>query len=106
MADLPTRHPGCIVASYCYQDQIFSREIREISRGAMMNWRRRFGERLDRIAERYPPRVAVDLDALADMMITIVEGGIIMDKAEETALALSRQILLTREFVKLVFEPR
>ncbi len=106
MADLPTRHPGCIVASYCYQDQIFSREIREISRGAMLNWRRRFGERLGRIAARYPPRVAVDLDALADMMITIVEGGIIMDKAEETALALSRQILLTREFVKLVFEPR
>jgi AcrR family transcriptional regulator len=106
MADLPTRHPGCIVASYCYQDQIFSREIRDISRSAMMNWRRRFRERLDRIAARYPQRVAVDLDALSDMMITIVEGGIIMDKAEETALALSRQILLTREFVKLVFDPR
>ena len=31
MADLPERHPGCMVASYCYQDQIYNREIRAMS---------------------------------------------------------------------------
>ena len=41
----------------------------------MLAWRRRFRERLRVIAERYPPRQDVDLDALADTASTLVEGG-------------------------------
>ncbi|MGE3301489.1 MAG: TetR/AcrR family transcriptional regulator [Hyphomonadaceae bacterium] len=105
MADLPARHPGCMVASYCYQDQLHSREIRAMSAAGMMAWRTRFRARLERIAARYPPRVAVDLDALADMTITLVEGGIILDKGRRTHGALAQQILMLRDFVRLVFAP-
>ena len=28
-ADLPTGHPGCLVASYCYQDRLFDQEVRD-----------------------------------------------------------------------------
>src|SRR5262245_32437054 len=27
MAELPEAHPGCLAASFCYQDQLFNREI-------------------------------------------------------------------------------
>jgi len=27
MADLPATHPGCLVASFCYQDRLFDREV-------------------------------------------------------------------------------
>src|SRR5687768_172312 len=30
MGDLPHAHPGCLAASYAYQDQLFNREIREL----------------------------------------------------------------------------
>ncbi len=105
MADLPGRHPGCLVASYCYQDQLHSREIRAMSMEGMLTWRRRFSERLERIAARYPPRMPVDLYALADMTITLVEGGIILDKGRREQGNLARQILMLRDFVRLVFEP-
>ncbi len=105
MADLPEHHPGCIVASYCYQDQLFSQEIRDISRSAMITWRVRFRARLDEIARLYPPRIDVDLDALADMAITLVEGGIILERATEEPKALSRQMLTVRDFLQLVFAP-
>jgi hypothetical protein len=36
----------------------------------------RFG--FDAIAKRYPPRQDIDLDALADMAATLVEGGLIL----------------------------
>jgi hypothetical protein len=37
---------------------------------------RRFRSRLDSIAARYPPRILVDLDYLANMLSAITEGGI------------------------------
>jgi AcrR family transcriptional regulator len=28
VADLPNGHPGCLIASYCYQDRLFDDEVR------------------------------------------------------------------------------
>ena len=75
MADLPNGHPGCLVASYCYQDRLFDKEVRELNAAAVLNWRKRFRQRLDLIAEHYPPRARVDLDDLADMLSVIADGG-------------------------------
>ena len=32
MADLPNGHPGCVVASFCYQDRLFNRDVRDLTR--------------------------------------------------------------------------
>ena len=69
MADLPNGHPGCLVASFCYQDRLFDKEVRELNAAAVLGWRKRFRARLDLIAARYPPRIDVDLDDLADMLL-------------------------------------
>ncbi len=103
MGDLPEAHPGCLVASYCYQDQLFNREVRELNREGVLRWRRRFRERLEMIAERYPPRIEVDLDALADMIPAVVDGGIILSKVVREREALTQQVMLYRSFIKAVF---
>jgi AcrR family transcriptional regulator len=105
MGDLPNGHPGCLVASYCYQDHLFSREVREIATAGVRAWRQRFRARLDRIAERYKPRIDVDLDDLADMVSATVDGGIVLSKALGDPKALSRQVMLYRAFVRAVFAP-
>ena len=48
-----------------------------------MGWRRRFRGYLERIAERYPPRIDVDLDDLADSISTIADGGIILSRVTQ-----------------------
>jgi TetR/AcrR family transcriptional repressor of nem operon len=103
MGDLPGGHPGCLVASYCYQDRLFDREVRELSAAAVLGWRRRFRTRLEAIAARYPPRIAVDLDDLADMLSGLVDGGIILSKVLKDRDALPRQVMLYRDFVRAVF---
>ena len=105
LADLPDGHPGCLVASFCYQDQLFNREVRELNREALLAWRRRFRERFELIAARYKPRVEVDLDALADAASAIVDGGIVLSKALKDPSLLPKQVLLFRAFVKAVFSP-
>ena len=56
MADLPNGHPGCLVASFCYQDRLFDKEVRDLNTKAVLNWRKRFRKRLELIAARYPPK--------------------------------------------------
>src|SRR5690606_33915974 len=98
-------HPGCLAASYCYQDQLFSQEIRDLNASGMMAWRRRFLERFRLIATQYPPRRETDLDALADMAAALVEGGLILGKTFRGPSILPRQILLYRELVRSTFLP-
>ena len=103
LADMPGQHPGCIVAAYCYQAQQFNREVRDLNAEALLNWRRRFKARLESIAETYPPRVAVDLEDLADMLSAVADGGIILSRVTGDKTLLPRQILLYRDFVRSIF---
>jgi AcrR family transcriptional regulator len=103
MRELPTGHPGCLVAAYCYQDRLFDQQVRDLNAHAVLAWRKRFRARLDLIAARYPPRIEVDLDDLADMLSAVADGGIILSKVLKDKDALPRQIMLYRGYVRVVF---
>jgi AcrR family transcriptional regulator len=103
LADLPNGHPGCLAASYVYQEYLFSREVRELTTQGHRIWRRRFRERFDGIAAQYPPRIEVDFDDLADLLSAVADGGIILSKSLSDPEILPRQILQFRNFVKLIF---
>lgn len=105
LAELPEAHPGCLAASFCYQDQLFDREIRRLNTEGILAWRHRFRERLEAIAHLYPPRGEVDLDAMADMASTLVEGGLILGRVLRDPTILPRQILLYRDLVRTTFTP-
>ena len=102
-ADLPGAHPGCLVASFCYQDRLFSQDVRDLTFRGVAGWRKIFLDRLTRIAERYPPKIPVDLEALADMANTLVDGGIILSRVMRDRHILPQQIMLYRDFVRAVF---
>lgn len=103
MSDLPEGHPGCLVASYCYQENMFNREVRDLNREGVLRWRKRFRGYLDEIAEKYPPRTSVDLDDMADMFSALADGGIILSKVVRDRELLPRQLMLYRDMVRAVF---
>ncbi|MCP4315611.1 MAG: TetR/AcrR family transcriptional regulator [Hyphomicrobiales bacterium] len=105
MADLSKAHPGCLVATCCYNERLFDSDVRELNRQSVLSWRQRFLTELEKIAEIYPPKDNVDLEDLADMVSGVVEGGIVMSKALEQPQVLARQILLFRSYLKLLFLP-
>jgi AcrR family transcriptional regulator len=105
LADLPNGHPGCIVTTVCYQQRLFDAKVRALNRQVVLNWRAHFLRELEAVAERYPPREPVDLVALADMLSTVVEGGIVMAKALGEPRVLADQIQLQRTYIRLLFAP-
>lgn len=98
-------HPGCIAAAVVYQDQLFDAEVRAMSAEGFLAWRKRFRGYLEEIAKRYPPKMDVDLQSLADALSAAVDGGIILSKALHQRTALPAQILHYRNYIKLLFEP-
>ncbi len=102
--DIPGGHPGCLIATACYQDRLFDADVREINRHAILGWRARFSAMFREIADHYPPRTPVDCDALGDMMSAICEGGIIVSRATREPHVLPRQVLLFRDMVRVLFQ--
>lgn len=102
-ADLPANHPGCLVASFAYQDQLFNKEIRALNAEGVLAWRHRFRERFDLIAARYPPAGEVDFDALADMASAMVEGGMVLGRALRDPAILPGQVMLYRDYIRRIF---
>lgn len=105
MSQIEVSHPGCLIASYCYQDNQFNTNIRTMMSDAMLRWREMFKARFEEIAEKYPPREAVDLEDLADTVSTMMEGGIIMVKVVKEGDIIGRQAMIFRSLVKSLFEP-
>jgi TetR/AcrR family transcriptional repressor of nem operon len=84
---------------------LFNAEIRQMNQSALRSWNTRFRARLEEIAAVYPPSREVDLDELAQMLITIVEGAIITARAIGDPGVLPRQIMLYRDYVRSIFQP-
>jgi len=103
MEDLPDAHPGCLVASFTYEAEQFDDEVRELNAEGVLSWRRIFLEQLERVAEKYPMEFEKPLDELADMLSSIIEGGIIMSKVLNDRSMLPNQILHYRSYIRLVF---
>jgi TetR/AcrR family transcriptional regulator, transcriptional repressor for nem operon len=103
MDDMPELHPGCLVAAITYQEQMFDRDVRRMNVESILGLRARFREWLDEIGKRHPPKIAIDLDAFADQLTTVVEGSIILSKALSDPRLMGRQMRLFRDHVKLVF---
>ena len=47
--------------------------------------------------------MTIDLDDLADMLSVIADGGIILSKVVKDKEALPRQVMLYRDFVRMIF---
>jgi TetR/AcrR family transcriptional repressor of nem operon len=103
MDDMPELHPGCLVATITYQEQLFDAEVKRMNVDSVLALRRRFADWLSEIAERHPPAGVVDVNALADQVTVIVEGGIILSRALADRHLMGRQMRLFRDQVKRIF---
>lgn len=103
--NLPEGHPGCLVATFCYQERLFNKDVILRNKEGLLSWRTRFRGHFEKIAEKYPARDPVELDHLADMLSSTIEGGIVLSKAMGKPKTLSQQIMLMRSYVRLLFEP-
>lgn len=103
MDDISNGHPGCLVATLSYSENLHNREIRELNRQALDVWRGRFFSELESILDTNQLNKDVDLNDVAEMILSIIEGGIVLSRALNEPSILGRQIRLSRYFIGLIF---
>lgn len=104
-AGLTEPYPGCLFASYCYEAQLFDEHTHETIRAAMRRWTERLGGKLAAVIERHPPRLPVAAESLADMMIVLFEGALILSKTSKEPRTVAEQLGHYRNYLELLFAP-
>lgn len=104
MAAMPGGHPGCLVATMSYQDRLFDREVRGLVTAIVRGWNEHFRAMIEDILAVYTPREPVDAHRLARTICCSIDGGIIMSKALGEPDVLPEQMLMARNYVKLMFQ--
>ncbi len=104
LGSLEGAHPGCLVASYTYESQQFDPRVRELTRQGVQSWKRIFVELLERASASHESQIPHD--DLGDMLNALLEGAILLSRIEGSNAILQRQVMLFRDYVRRVFEPR
>ena len=96
-------YPGCLFASYVYELQQFDAWTQEFIKASFLKWREELLSRLQTIAKQYPPKIEVDLAALADTFTSTLEGGFIIAKGVGDPKAIPQQLQQFKNYIELLF---
>jgi TetR/AcrR family transcriptional repressor of nem operon len=102
-AQLTEPYPGCLLASYVYELQQFSADMRDIINQEFLLSRAELGKLIRRIMKRYPPRAAVDPVSLADGFMAVFEGAFILSKSLGEARITVQQLRHYKTYIELLF---
>jgi len=95
--------PGCVFASYTYESRQFGPEVHAYIRDRLRSWIGLYeGKLADLFAARTPLAPATP-GGLAEMIVTLVEGGFVMANAFDDARWLQRQSQGYRQYLELLF---
>ncbi|MBU3068813.1 TetR/AcrR family transcriptional regulator [Aestuariicella sp. G3-2] len=104
MDELEDLHPGCLVASFTYESNEVNEQVKLITADSVMDWRALFSQQLEKVHQHYTPKLDVEISDLADMLSTVIEGGIVVSRALCDKKLLVRQLLEYRNYIRLLYE--
>jgi len=97
-------YPGCLYASYCYQEELFDAATYQVVVEGVKEWRSRLAGKIRDVMKKYPPKREVDAGSLADILITVVEGAMVVEKTLGEPHIVTRQVTHFRNYLELLFE--
>ncbi|MEM1437989.1 MAG: helix-turn-helix domain-containing protein [Pseudomonadota bacterium] len=104
MAELPSTHPGCLVATFTYESNQLDEDVRELTADGVLSWRTLFANQLEKVVAAYPMRAEQSVETLADMLTGVIEGGILLSRCLENKDLLPRQLMQYHAYLKLLFQ--
>jgi TetR/AcrR family transcriptional repressor of nem operon len=96
-------YPGCLLAAYVYELQLFDDDLKPIITAEFRLMRRDLGALIRRIEQRYPARAKVDPVALADMFSSTFEGAFVLSKAFDEPDVTVQQLQLFRTLIETLY---
>lgn len=99
--DNPPR--GCMYALYTYEDEHFENDVKGFVAETLQTWTSMYIRKFQEVIDRYPPAKPVTAKKLAEMFVSVIEGGLILERAYGNPGMAARQSEQFREYVELLF---
>ena len=100
---LEAPHAGCLYASYIYEPEQLSQEIKGLVEEVILKWREALVILLSEAAGDSTVSIAFDIDSLADHFSVILEGAFILSKALNDPALTAKQLMHYRNYLELIF---
>jgi TetR/AcrR family transcriptional repressor of nem operon len=102
--DDATAPPGCLYASFLYEGEAVGERGRALIAESMLAWRDRVGGMIRAAGAHRTPRRPVDAGALADGLVTTIEGAFVLARAVGDPGVVPAQLRQYRQHLELLFE--
>ena len=103
LSGLAEPHPGCLVASFLYQKEMFTTETQDAVIASFHQWKSVLNEKLEAAIAKQTPKLPVTAEQLYDNLLALFEGGVIMAKLYNEGTILAEQVAQHKNYVELLF---
>lgn len=97
---------GCVFAAYTYQSQQFDASVHAFIAESLKRWTALYEARCGAILACYQPKVDVTAAELAEMIVAIIEGSLILSRSYGDPHLVARQSRQFRNYLALIFADR
>jgi TetR/AcrR family transcriptional repressor of nem operon len=103
---LPQPIAGCMFATYIAEIMQFEPSIQAFIAQSFRHWAALYEKKFEAVLERYTPAAPTTARDLADMVVSIFEGAIILTRSYNDPIILVRQLRQFRQYFELLFPAR
>lgn len=103
VSDFTDLAPGCMYAVYTYESMQFDASIRDFVSDTLRQRTSIYVRKFQEILDRYEPALPVTARQLAEMIVSIVEGGLVLERAYGEIGMTARQSEQFRNYLELLF---
>lgn len=97
---------GCIFAAYTCESRQFDSTVHALIADGLRHWTALYEARFGAVLACYQPKIAVSAADLAEMIVAIIEGGLILSRSYGDAHLVARQSRQFRNYLGLLFADR
>jgi len=101
--DIP---PGCMYAAYTYESMQFEPAIRNFIADSLRRWTSIYVRNFQDVLDRYKPAIPVTARQLGEMIVSIIQGGLMLGRAYNDIRMTARQSEQFRNYLGLLFDGR
>lgn len=94
---------GCMYAVYAYESDLFDKEVQGFVAHVLREWTAIYIRKFQEVIDRYPPVKPVTARELAEMIVAIIEGGLVLQRAYGQIEVTARQSRHFRGYLELLF---
>lgn len=95
--------PGCMYAVYTYESSQFDPDVLEFVSDTLRQWTSIYVRKFQEVIDRYPPALPVTARQLAEMIVSVIEGGLVLQRAHGDTNTTRRQSEQFRNYLILLF---